>query len=83
MNELITATGPLTMTSVEIAELCEKEHKNVLADIRKMLEELEKDWPIFRPISPTATGGCNPGAGRSIRLRRSKASPGDTLILME
>ncbi|EON1489069.1 Rha family transcriptional regulator, partial [Shigella flexneri] len=28
------------MTSVEIAELTGKEHRNVLRDIRKMLEEL-------------------------------------------
>lgn len=31
---------PLTMSSREIAELTGKEHKNVLADIRKMLDEL-------------------------------------------
>ena len=29
-----------TMSSREIAELTGKEHKNVLADIRKMLDEL-------------------------------------------
>lgn len=32
---------PLTMTSVEIAELTGKEHKNVLADIRRMLVEIQ------------------------------------------
>ncbi|MDR0674343.1 MAG: Rha family transcriptional regulator [Zoogloeaceae bacterium] len=31
----------LTMSSREIAELCEKEHKNVMADIRAMFEQLE------------------------------------------
>lgn len=30
----------VSMTSVEIAELTGKEHRNVLRDIRKMLEEL-------------------------------------------
>jgi len=42
MNELIsTATAALTMSSNEIATLCEKEHKNVLRDIRVMLAELK------------------------------------------
>ena len=34
------ASIPLTMSSLEIAGLTEKAHKNVLADIRKMLAEL-------------------------------------------
>jgi phage regulator Rha-like protein len=33
----------LTMTSREIAELTGKDHKNVIRDIRTMLDELEKD----------------------------------------
>lgn len=45
MNGLLTITkenaSVLTMSSREIAELCAKEHRNVMADIRKMLEELE------------------------------------------
>ncbi|WP_424362957.1 Rha family transcriptional regulator [Methylocystis parvus] len=39
MNEL--STIPLTMSTLEIAGLCGKLHKNVLADARKMLSELE------------------------------------------
>jgi len=38
---IVTLDNILTMSSVEIAELTGKEHKNVLADVRKMLEELE------------------------------------------
>lgn len=38
---LTPTTTPLTMSTLEIAELTEKEHKNVLADVRKMFDELE------------------------------------------
>lgn len=42
MNSLFALNQQtLTMSSREIAELCEKEHRNVMADIRKMLDELE------------------------------------------
>ena len=42
MNDLVTGfnAGTLTMSSNDIADLTGKEHKNVLADIRKMLSEL-------------------------------------------
>ena len=43
VTELLPITeknASLTMSSREIAELCEKEHRNVMADIRKMLDEL-------------------------------------------
>lgn len=37
---MVMSAGPM-MSSVEIAELTGKEHKNVLADIRKMLVEIQ------------------------------------------
>ena len=40
----------LTMNSREIAALTGKDHKNVLADIRKMLEELEEDELKYQRI---------------------------------
>lgn len=42
MNQLaILNQKSMTMSSREIAELCEKEHKNVLRDIRHMLDSLD------------------------------------------
>ena len=38
---IFNANAPLTMSSLEISKLTGKEHKNVLRDIRTMLEELE------------------------------------------
>ncbi|EKP0300234.1 phage regulatory protein/antirepressor Ant [Aeromonas veronii] len=41
MNEMMVMGAGLMMSSVEIADLTGKEHKNVLADIRKMLVEIQ------------------------------------------
>ncbi len=40
------------ISSIEIAELCEKQHKNVIVDIRKMLAELKLNSADFSaPVS--------------------------------
>lgn len=44
------------MSSREIAELCEKRHDNVVADIRKMLTELGLDAPDFSGAYKTSQG---------------------------
>ena len=66
MNELVTFTDKLVsnlvqnadgvwcMSSLAIAKLTGKEHKNVLRDIRTMLEELEIDQLRFELISQDA-----------------------------
>ena len=51
---------PLTMSSVEIAELCDKEHYNVLADIRKMLSDLGMSCPEFSGQYKDKSGKSNP-----------------------
>lgn len=42
VEPFISSDNSLTMSSLEIAELTGKDHKNVMADIRKMLAELGK-----------------------------------------
>jgi len=44
---IFNANAPLTMSSLEIAKLTGKDHKNVLADVRAMLEGLEIDTAEF------------------------------------
>lgn len=57
MNKLMTLNNEtLTMSSREIAELCEKQHKNVLADIDKMLNELEIHSAEFSAQYKDSTG---------------------------
>ena len=50
MNELTLLQNTPTMSSREIAELCDKEHRNVLADIRTMCEQLNLDVLTFQHI---------------------------------
>ena len=44
---IFNANAPLTMSSLEISKLTGKRHDNVVADIRKMLEELEIEATEF------------------------------------
>lgn len=53
------ASGP-TMTSREIAELTGKDHKNVLPDIRLMLEGLGLSWADFSAQYKDASGRMLP-----------------------
>lgn len=58
-TELLPITeknASLTMSSVEIAQLCEKRHDNVVVDIRKMLEELNLYAPDFSGTYKTSQG---------------------------
>nr|DAG55738.1 MAG TPA: hypothetical protein [Caudoviricetes sp.] len=59
MNSLINAVEVKTMSSREIAELTGKRHDNVLADIRKMLAEIQ---------SPEKLGDYKDGKGRTYQM---------------
>ena len=52
---------PLTMSSTEIAERTGKEHKNVLADIRKMLADLGSTSAEFSADLSDSYGRMQPG----------------------
>lgn len=58
MNEIVNITQghALTMSSLEIAGLASKRHKNVLADIRKMVSELGLNWADFSAEYKDPTG---------------------------
>ena len=56
MNELLTFNNELTMSSRDIAMLCDKRHDNVMADIRKMLDELDIYAPDFSGTFITEQG---------------------------
>lgn len=58
MNEITNITGgaALTMTSIEIATLCEKRHDNVVRDIKIMCEALNLDLLKFEGIYTDAHG---------------------------
>ena len=58
--KLMNMTSVMTMSSLEIAELTGKEHYNVLADIRKMLEELEATDLSFQGSYKDSTGRSLP-----------------------
>lgn len=55
MNAL-TTNAPATMTSREISELTGKEHKNVMRDIRHILEALKIDGLSFERIYKDGSG---------------------------
>ena len=58
--KLMNMTSAMTMSSLEIAKLTGKEHYNVLADIRKMLEELETTDLNFQGSYKDSTGRSLP-----------------------
>ena len=57
---LATQSSEMTMSSLEIAALTGKEHKNVLRDIRTMLEELEITQLRFERSYKDSTGRSLP-----------------------
>ena len=59
-SPLVSPITSLTMSSREIADLAGKEHKNVMADIRNMLEELQITSAEFSANLPDTYGRPQP-----------------------
>lgn len=58
--QIMSNSSALTMTTREIAELTGKQHKHVLEDTRKMLEELKVDSADFSAQYKDSTGRALP-----------------------
>lgn len=70
---VIESSNVLTMSSLEIAELTGKQHKNVLADIRKMMDDLVINSAIF-------TAQYKDGTGRSLVMFNLPKELADLLL---
>jgi phage regulator Rha-like protein len=60
MNNELSVQTEQTMSSLEIAKLTEKEHFNVMRDIRKILEEVQIDAIIFEGVYKGGNGEERP-----------------------
>lgn len=56
MKDITLMNQQLTMSSLEIAELCSKRHKNVMRDIDNMLNELKSEPVNFASVYIDAKG---------------------------
>ncbi|MBX9866060.1 MAG: Rha family transcriptional regulator [Burkholderiales bacterium] len=56
----VNANQPLTMSSLEIATMCDKEHRNVMADIKNMFEQLDISSADFSAVYKASNGKMNP-----------------------
>jgi len=60
MTNLTITNEPLTMSSLEIAKLCDKQHKDVMRDIKNMMEQLDINTAQFCAEYKASNGKLNP-----------------------
>ncbi len=73
MSSIVLCSEVLTMTSREIAELCEKRHNNVMADCRKLADFYAQTYSPEKSGEFVKSATYTDSTGRGIDLKLKPA----------